>query len=57
MLNEIAVREAVINAIVHNNDTRETPPKFEFFAGRLEMTLPDKSKSPNQKYRSTTKNV
>ncbi|MBD3777402.1 MAG: putative DNA binding domain-containing protein [Thiotrichales bacterium] len=38
MLNEIAVREAVINAIVHNNYTRETPPKFEFFADRLEIT-------------------
>ena len=38
MLNDIAVREAVINAIVHNNYTRETPPKFEFFADRLEIT-------------------
>jgi predicted HTH transcriptional regulator len=38
MLNEIAVREAVINAIVHNNYSRETPPKFEFFSDRLEIT-------------------
>ena len=41
----IAVREAVINAIVHNDYTREVPPKFEIFADRLEITsacaLPD----------------
>lgn len=38
MLNDIAVREAVINAIVHNYYTREVPPKFEFFSDRLEIT-------------------
>ena len=34
----IALREAVINAIVHNDYTREVPPKFEIFADRLEIT-------------------
>lgn len=38
MLNEIAVHEAVINAIVHNNYTGKTPTKFEFFSDRLEIT-------------------
>jgi len=30
--------EAVINAIVHNDYTREVPPKFEIFADRIEIT-------------------
>jgi len=34
----IAIREAVINAIVHNDYTREVPPKFEIFSDRLEIT-------------------
>ena len=34
----IAVREAIINAIVHNDYTREIPPKFEIFSDRLEIT-------------------
>ena len=34
----IALREAVINAIVHNDYTREVPPKFEIFADRIELT-------------------
>ncbi|MCC5789679.1 MAG: putative DNA binding domain-containing protein, partial [Opitutales bacterium] len=34
----IAIREAVINAIVHNDYTLEIPPKFEIFADRLEIT-------------------
>lgn len=34
----IALREAVINAIVHNDYTREAPPKFEIFADRIELT-------------------
>ncbi len=34
----IAIREAVINAIVHNDYTREIPPKFEIFPDRLEIT-------------------
>jgi len=41
----IAIREAVINAIIHNDYTNEIPPKFEIFDDRLEITsagsLPD----------------
>lgn len=36
--NAIALREAVINAFVHNDYTREIAPKFEIFADRLEIT-------------------
>ena len=32
------MREAVINAIIHNNYSNEVPPKFELFADRLEIT-------------------
>ncbi len=35
---EKAIREAVINAIVHNDYTREVPPKVELFSDRLEIT-------------------
>ena len=38
MWDKLAVREAVINAIVHNDYTTEVPPKFEIFADRLEIT-------------------
>lgn len=34
----MAIREAVINSIVHNDFTREVPPKFEIFADRIEFT-------------------
>ncbi|MDP1728015.1 MAG: putative DNA binding domain-containing protein [Bacteroidota bacterium] len=34
----IALREAVINALVHNDYSNEVPPKFEFFADRIEIT-------------------
>lgn len=34
----VALREAIINAIVHNDYTREVPPKFEFFDDRFEIT-------------------
>lgn len=34
----VALREAVINAIVHNDYTSEVPPKFEFFEDRIEIT-------------------
>ena len=34
----IALREAIINAIVHNDYTREVPPKVEFFDDRIEIT-------------------
>ena len=33
-----AVREAIINAIVHNDWSTEYPPKFEFFSDRLEVS-------------------
>ena len=36
--NAVALREAVINAIVHNDYTYELAPKFEFFADRFEIT-------------------
>ena len=36
--NAVALREAVINAIVHNDYSREAPPKFEIFADRIEIT-------------------
>ncbi len=36
--NQVALREAVINAIVHNDYTSEVPPKFEFFSDRIEIT-------------------
>ncbi len=36
--NPVALREAVINSIVHNDYTREVPPKFEIFADRIEIT-------------------
>ena len=35
---EIAIREAVINAVIHNDYTNEVPPKFEIFDNRLEIT-------------------
>jgi predicted HTH transcriptional regulator len=38
MIDEFALREAVINAIIHNDYTNEVPPKFEFFSDRLEIT-------------------
>lgn len=36
--NERAVRELVINAIVHNDYFNELSPKFELFSDRLEIT-------------------
>jgi len=38
LLNPDAIHEAVINAIIHNDYSNEVPPKFEFFADRLEIT-------------------
>lgn len=38
MWDRIAIREAVINAIVHNDYSFEVPPKFEIFPDRLEIT-------------------
>lgn len=37
--NKVALREAVINAIVHNDYSFEVPPKFEIFPDRLEITF------------------
>ncbi|MDD7317333.1 MAG: putative DNA binding domain-containing protein [Prevotella sp.] len=34
----IALREAVVNAIVHNDYSFEVPPKFEIFPNRIEIT-------------------
>ena len=36
--NPIALREAIINALVHNDYTREVPPRFEIFFDRIEIT-------------------
>jgi len=38
MINKIALREAFINAIVHNDYTREVPPVVEIFTNRLVIT-------------------
>lgn len=38
MYDYTAVREVVINAIVHNDWSTEYPPKFEFFSDRLEIS-------------------
>ncbi len=38
LVEPIALREAVINAIVHNDYTREVPPVFEIFADRIQIT-------------------
>ena len=37
-VDETALREAVINAIVHNDYSYEAPPKFELFSDRIEIT-------------------
>jgi len=34
----IALKEAVLNAFVHNDYTNEVPPKFEIFNDRIEIT-------------------
>ena len=36
--NAIALREAIINAFVHNDYTREIAPKFEIFNDRIKIT-------------------
>ena len=36
--NAVALRETVINAIIHNDYTNEATPKFEIFDDRLEIT-------------------
>jgi len=43
--NAIALREAIINAFIHTDYTKETAPQFEIFSDRIEITsvgaLPD----------------
>lgn len=36
--NAVAIREAIVNAIIHNDYTREVPPNFEIFPDRFEIT-------------------
>lgn len=36
--NPVALREAIINAIIHNDYTTELVPKFEIFSDRIEIT-------------------
>ncbi len=36
--NPVALREAIINAIIHNDYTTDLVPKFEIFTDRLEIT-------------------
>ena len=38
MVDRTALREAVINAIVHNDYSREVPPVFEIYSDRLTVT-------------------
>lgn len=38
LVDKIALREAVINAIVHNDYSNEVPPKIELFSDRIEIT-------------------
>lgn len=38
LVDPIALREAVINAIVHNDYSREVPPVFEIYSDRIEIT-------------------
>ena len=38
LVDPVALREAVINAIVHNDYTREVPPVFEVYSDRIEIT-------------------
>ncbi|MCL2773298.1 MAG: putative DNA binding domain-containing protein [Oscillospiraceae bacterium] len=38
MVNSVALREAVINAVVHNDYTKEIPPVFEIFSNRITVT-------------------
>ena len=38
LVDSVALREAIINAIVHNDYTREVPPLFEIFPDRIVLT-------------------
>ena len=38
LVDPIALHEAVINAVVHNDYTKEIPPVFEIFSDRIQIT-------------------
>lgn len=38
LVEPVSMREALINAIVHNDFSREIPPVFEIFCDRMEFT-------------------
>ena len=38
LIDQVPLREALINAIVHNDFSREIPPVFEIFSDRMEFT-------------------
>lgn len=38
MLDKVSVREALINAVVHNRWEREVPPRFEIFSDHISIT-------------------
>lgn len=38
LVDSVALREAVVNAIVHNDYSREIPPVVEIFSNRIEVT-------------------
>ena len=38
LVESVPLREALINAVVHNDFSREIPPVFEVFSGRIEIT-------------------
>lgn len=38
LVKDLPLREAIINAVVHNDYSREYPPVFEIFSDRLELT-------------------
>ena len=38
LVGRVPLREVIINAIVHNDYTREIPPVFEIFSDRIEIT-------------------
>jgi ATP-dependent DNA helicase RecG len=37
-VDSVALREAIINAIVHNDFTREIPPVFEIYSDKIVVT-------------------
>jgi len=38
MVDKLALKEAVLNAVVHNSWEREVPPRFEVFSNRITIT-------------------